>query len=75
MNMRSPVVGTIGFPGATATNPKNMKVRTRDTEKKMIGFEVFPLIKGPFTPKVRVSLCQRCDDTCDTVLINHNGDA
>ncbi len=33
MNMRSPLAGTIGFPGATATNPKNMKVRTRHTAK------------------------------------------
>ena len=27
---------------------------------------------GPFTPSVRISLRQRCDDTCDTALIDHN---
>ena len=29
--------------------------------------------KGPFTLSVRVSLRQRYDDACDTVLIGHNG--
>ena len=30
--MRSPAEGTMALPGATAAKPRNMKVRTNDTE-------------------------------------------